>query len=57
MITHSDEEIEEHLATLLHLNLHGATSLESAAAADDESEEMSTKLGVVVRCVGIGPAS
>ena len=44
MITHSDKEIEEHLATLFHLDLHRAATLEGAAAADDESKVVSTKL-------------
>ena len=57
MITHGDEEIEEHLAAILHLSLHRAAALECAAATNDESEIVSTKLGVVVGSMSISPAS
>jgi hypothetical protein len=57
MITHSHEQIEEHSSSLLHLCLHCATSLESASASNDEGQVVSTKLGVVVWRVSVGPAS
>jgi len=57
MVTHSDEEIEEHLSAALHLNLHRAAPLESTTAADDEGQIMSSKLGVGVRCMAVSPAS
>ena len=39
MVDHSHEEVEEERrATLLHLHLHRAASLESVAGADDEGE-------------------
>ena len=44
MITHSNKQIEEHFASLLHLSLHRAAPLEGAAAADDESEVVGTEL-------------
>lgn len=53
MIAHGHEEVEEELATLLHLDSHSAASLEGVSASNDEREIMSTKLGVAVRCVGI----
>jgi hypothetical protein len=54
VIAHRDEEVEEQFATLLHLDLHGATSLEGVSAADDESEVMGPKLRVSVRCIRVG---
>ena len=53
MVAHSDEKIEEQLAALFHLSLHGATSLESVSTSDDECKVVSTKLRVGVGCVGI----
>ena len=44
MITHSDEEIEEHGSTLFHLSFHCPTLLEVIAAADDEGEVLGSKL-------------
>jgi hypothetical protein len=57
MITHGDEEVEEHLATFLHLPLHGAAAFECIAAADNESEVMSSQLLLAIRGSGVGPAS
>ena len=57
MVTHGDEEVEEHLATSLHLDSHGAASLEGVAAANDEREVVSSKFSIVVRGVLIGPTS
>jgi hypothetical protein len=42
MITHSNKQIEEQFPTLFHLKLHGAASLESVPAADDEGEVVSS---------------
>lgn len=53
MVAHSDEEIEEEFPTLLHLDLHGAATLERVPAADDEGEVVGTKLRVIVRCIGV----
>ncbi len=49
MVTHSDEEVKEQGAALFHLELHGAAFLEVVAAANDESEILSSKLRVRVR--------
>ena len=57
MVAHSDEEIEEEFPTLLHLDLHGAATLERVPAADDEGEVVCTELRIVVRRVGICKAS
>jgi hypothetical protein len=57
MVAHGDEEIEEELPTLLHLDLHGAAALECVPAADDEGEVVGAKLRVAVRGVGICEAS
>ena len=57
MVTHSDEEVKEHLTTLLHLRLHCATSLEGGTTADDESEVVSTKLGIIIRGMAVCPPS
>jgi len=43
VVAHGDEEVEEELAALLHLDLHGATSLEGVPASNDESKVVSTK--------------
>lgn len=57
MITHSNKQIKEHFATILHLTLHRTAALEGAAATDDESEVVSSKLRVAVGSMGVGPAS
>lgn len=54
MIAHGDEEVKEQGATLFHFHLHGAALLEVVAAADDQSEILSTKLRVRVRGMSIG---
>lgn len=57
MVTERDEQVEEELgAAIVHLELHRATTLERGAAADDEGEIVSTKLGVCVGSVGVGIA-
>ena len=56
MVTHGDEEVEEHLATSLHLDSHGAASLEGVAAADDEREVVGSELSIVVRSMLVCPA-
>ncbi len=56
MVAHSDKQIKEQSSTLLHLHLHGATSLESAPAPDDESKVVCSKLGIRVRGLGVGVA-
>lgn len=58
VVAQGHEEIEEELgAAVEHFQLHGAAALESAAGANDESEVMSPKLGVIVGSVGIGISS
>lgn len=58
VVTESDKEVEEQLAASVeHLGLHGAAALEGVAAADDESEEVRTELGVIVGRVGVSVAS
>lgn len=56
MVTHSDEEVEEQLASLLHLLRHCAAPLKGVAATDDQSKEVSPKLRVAIRSVGVCPA-
>ena len=56
MVTHSDEEVKEQGAALLHFELHGAALLEIIAAADDECEVLSSKLRVRVWCLVVGKA-
>lgn len=53
MIDHGNEQVEEELAAVLHLVLHCAAALKCVSGADDEREVVCTKLGVVVRSVGI----
>jgi hypothetical protein len=38
MVTHCNKQIKEQFPSLLHFHLHGATSLEGVAAANDEGE-------------------
>ena len=57
MITHGDEEVEEQLAAVLHLDLHCTAALECRAAADDKSKIVSTQLGVIVRSMSVCPTS
>ena len=43
MVHHGDEQVkEERRAAGVHFHLHGTATLEGVAAADDESEVMST---------------
>lgn len=54
MIAQGHEEIKEELgATIEHLQLHGAAAFEGAARANDESQVMSSELGVAVGSVCI----
>ncbi len=41
------------LAAVLHLHLHGATSLERRPTPNDQRQVMRTELGIIVRGVGI----
>jgi hypothetical protein len=56
VIAHGDEEIEEQSPAFFHLHLHGAAPLESVPAPDDESEVMSSQLGVIIWRMGVGIA-
>lgn len=58
VVAESNKEVKEELAASIeHLGLHGAAALEGIAAADDESEEVCTELGVVVGSVCVSVAS
>lgn len=57
VVDHGDEEIEEQLATVLHLILHGAAPFEGVSCSDDESKVMSSKFGVIIGSVGVCEAS
>jgi hypothetical protein len=55
VIAQSNEEIKEQLrASVLHFQLHCATSFKCVARTDYESEVVSTELGVGVGSVSIG---
>lgn len=54
VVDHGNEQVEEQLTAILHLVLHRAAALEGVARTDDEREVVSTELGVVVGCVGVG---
>lgn len=56
MIAHGNEEVKEEFASLFHLHLHRAASLESRPASDNESKVVSSEFGFVVGCVGVGIA-
>jgi hypothetical protein len=56
VIYHGNKQVEEQLTAVLHLVLHCAAALEGVARTDDERKVVRTKLGVVVRCVGVGRA-
>jgi hypothetical protein len=51
------QQIEEELATLLHLLLHGSASLECVSRADDECKVVGPQFRVVLGRVGISVAS
>jgi hypothetical protein len=54
MVAECDEEIEEEgAASVEHLQLHRATTLEGAATADDEGEIVSSQLRVCLWSVGV----
>ena len=54
MVAKSDEQVEEQLAASVeHLELHGAASLESAPAANDEGKIVRPQFGVSIRCIGV----
>jgi hypothetical protein len=54
MVAESHEEIEEQLrASVEHLQLHCATSLESATRSDDQGQVVGSQFGVSLRSVGI----
>lgn len=58
MVAHGHENIKEELgATVVHLELHGATSLEGRPAADDQGKIVSTQFRVGIWRVGICVAS
>lgn len=54
MVNHGNEQVEEELATVLHLVLHSAAALEGVSGSDDEREVVCTELRIVVRSVGVG---
>lgn len=56
MVTHGNKQIKEQSSTLLHLHLHGPTPLEGVFAADDQSEIVSTQLGIRIGCLGVSVA-
>ena len=51
VVAHCHKQIKEQLAATLHLHLHGSTSLEGLATANNESQVMSTQARVGVRSV------
>jgi hypothetical protein len=54
MVAQGDKKVEKQLrASVEHLQLHGAASLERAAAANDEREIVCAQLGVRIRRVGV----
>lgn len=56
VIDHGDEQVEEQLAAMLHLILHGTAALECVSSANDKRKVVSPQLRVAVRCVRIGKA-
>lgn len=58
VVAQSHKEVKEELRSAVeHLQLHGPTSLEGAATADDESEVMGPEFRVRIGSVGVGIAS
>lgn len=54
MVAQGYEKVKEKLcAAVEHLQLHGTAAFEGAAGANDESQVVSPKLGVVVGRVGV----
>ena len=56
MVAHGDEEVKEQFASLFHLHLHRAASLESRPASDDEGKIVSSEFRFMVGSVGVGVA-
>jgi len=54
MVAHGHEQVEEELAALFHLGLHGSAPLECLATSDDQSEIMGAEPRVCVGCVVVG---
>jgi hypothetical protein len=58
MVAQRHKEIKEELtASGVHLELHGPAPFECVSTADDESQVVSSELGVRVGRVGVGVAS
>ena len=57
MVYHSNEQIEEELAAILHLILHCAAALEGMSSSNDERKVVCAELRVGVGSVGIGVTS
>ena len=57
MVTHSNKQIEEQLATILHLGLHSTAAFKSRSAANDEGEIVSSKFRVIIGSMSVCPAS
>jgi len=58
MVAQCNEQVKEQFASPhFHLHLHSAASLKSLATSDDQGQEMSPQLGVVVRSVLVGVPS
>lgn len=54
MITQRDKKIKKQLTTTsLHLHLHSPATLECSSRSNDQSQIMSSKLRIVVGCIGI----
>lgn len=56
MIDHSNEQVKEELATVLHFVLHRTAAFESVSSSNDEREIVSAQLRVVIRCIGVRKA-
>jgi hypothetical protein len=54
MVAQRHKQIKEQLAaTLLHFNLHCATSFEGPSTANDESKIVCSKLRVIIGCISV----
>lgn len=53
VVAHCHKQVEEQLASFLHLHLQGSAALKSLTTADDKSKVMSAQSGISLGCIVI----
>lgn len=56
VVDHGNKQVEEQLATVLHLALHGAAALEGVTSSNDERKIVRPQFGVVIGSICIRKA-